>query len=86
MKKFYIVEHRDHTEPSQMTWDFAFLASSIEKAEEFIKKNQDYDKEDHNWWWAVYATLLDEDDFKKLKDNELRFYNKEGERVENQPY
>jgi len=57
----------------------AFVASSLEEAEKFIKQNKDFSHAP-KWWWAVYPMLVDTDDI----IDEIHFYDREGRRLNNQ--
>ena len=82
--KVYIVEHRCVNTYHTDDVTFMFVASSIKKAEKYILS---YPKEKGKYWFAVYCTIIDKDDWEEplLEDNELRFYSKQGKLLKNQP-
>ena len=75
------IEFREMVNNTIIT-DLAFIASSTEKAEEFIQENKHFSKKPH-WWWATYEVEVDE----KLRCSNLTFYSKDGKNLGgNQPY
>ena len=39
--------------------DVAFIASTFEKAQEFIRQNAEYDWRNHPWYWVICSEVLD---------------------------
>jgi len=79
-KKVYVIECRELVSPGQIDVTVAFVASSLSKAEELIKKNVDFSYADR-WWWAVYPVLIDSEDVL----DEIHFYDREGNKIDKQP-
>ena len=86
-KQIWIVEHR--TEEGKkcgcMECVISFVASSLKKAEQFIKKNKDYDSTKYKWWWVIYPESIDKDSM--LEDGYVDFYvySSKGKQLKNQP-
>lgn len=62
--------------------DTVYVASNKKKALEFMKKNKNFNDNKTIWWWAIYDVEIDKD----LEYNNLEFYNKNGNRIKNQPW
>ena len=85
-KQVWVVEHR--TEAGKkcgcMECVISFVASSLKKAEQFIKKNKDYELNKYVWWWVIYPEVIDSD--KEFEDDFIfRVYSSKGKPLKNQP-
>lgn len=68
-------------------FDVAHVASSFEKAEEWMQQNStEWNNDVYSSWWAVYKEQVDVD-LMEQDDNELRYYAIDGKTLINeQPY
>lgn len=80
MNKVIVVEYRDINDE----YSLEFIASSQEKAEEWIRKNcQEYDKNNNViWWWTTYCQHID-NDYISDEDYDFRYYDKYGKQTDN---
>ena len=87
MKKVWIVEHRMYIDKFRGIENVVvFVASSLKKAENFIRKNYKDFKEKTIWWWVIYPESLDKDSMKELgEDYKIKVYSPKGKELENQP-
>jgi len=85
MQKIYVVEYRSHDDFGNIESLTMFLASSVEKGIEYMKKNQDSFEDDRTWWWAMLPMPVDVDPDDVSGFDELYLYNHKVERIYWQP-
>lgn len=82
MEGVYVIEYREDTKGEGSV--VASLQPTLEKAVEWMKKNDDFNPDDA-WWWVVYPMPIGKDSFEDDRDDELYFFNKKVQSIYWQP-
>lgn len=81
MDSVFILEHRTENKCGCMETVIVFVGSSIEKVEDFIKNNTNYD--DGYFWWVAMKEYIDKD--VTTYDSEYYIYDRYCNKLDNQP-
>jgi len=80
METFYIVEQRGSNH--SILVPNCFLSASLQKIENWLINNQDFDSRDHEWYWVIIKIVLDDEDGGEF----FKVYDWNAKELEEQPF